>query len=235
MTQLTRDFTVIDATGIAGVRNVISNPRVITGYVNVRRVGLVPYEGSLERDFLEISDFSRKLIYAGAQPLRINFTEGRQTRYTPDFLLQFDPEKHIVCPSPILYEIKPKAELKARWAELRPGFLRASALCKSRGWRFRIATERHIRTPALWNIKFLRSYLDCPDDKCLGQIMYEEIKKLGITTPSELLAACFSNKETRMEAVCLLWMLIADGRIRIDMAKPLTMESPIWSMFHVTR
>lgn len=236
MTGLGIDFTVIDATGPEGVRNVLSNRRVITGRVSVLGVGPIRYEGTLERDFLEIQDFNRNLSYAGAQPLRIKFREdGRTRRYTADYLTRFKPLSDSREPSPILWEIKHASELKEKWAELLPGFRRATALCRARGWRFRIATERIIRGPRFPQIKFLRGYLDYPDRDAIGHILYEQINALKVSTPAELLAACFGNRERRLEAVGILWKLVADGRIRIDLMRPLNMETRIWSMWHEPR
>lgn len=230
------DFTVIDATSHKGVRNVISNRRVVTGRVSILGIGAIPYEGTLERDFLEIQDFRRHLSYAGAQPLKILFDDGgRARRYTPDFLTKFRPLPDGRTPSPILWEVKPATELREKWPELLPGFRRAARLCQERGWRFRITTERIIRGPRFPQIKFLRGYLDYPDRNAIGHILYEQINALKVSTPAELLAACFGNRERRLEAVGILWKLVADGRIRIDLTKPLNMETRIWSMWHDPR
>lgn len=229
------DFTVIDATSRNGVRNVLSNRRVITGFVTVPDVGPVHYEGSLERDFLEVQDFHRRAIYIGAQPLRLLFREEEHRQYTADFLVKHRPRPDGHAPSPTLYEVKYLADLKEKWKDLRPGLRRAVLLCKERGWRFRIATERSIRGPRFNQIKFLRSFLDRPDRDCIGQILYEQMKVLKVSTPAELLAACFGNRDRRLEAVGILWKLVADGRIRIDLTQPLNMETRIWSMWHDPR
>lgn len=229
------DFTVIDATDHNGVRDVISSPLGITGFTCMANIGLVPYEGPLERDFLEIMDFGRRCAYVGAQPLRLAFRENRHRQYTPDFLCKFNSVGDRAPWSPALYEIKPRAKLRKDWNDLRPGFRRAALLCRQRGWRFRIVTDRIIRVPRLERIKFLRGYMDRPDPDCIGQMLYRRINELRVSTPAELLAATFANIDRRLEAIAILWKLVADGRIKIDLNKPLNMESPIWSMWHVPR
>lgn len=228
MNRLSRDFTVIDATNPSGVRDVISNPRVITGYTKLKGIGLVPYEGPLERDFLVVQDFGGQIAYAGAQPLRIQFREDGRVRYTPDYLLQFRTRPKGIPRSPALLEIKPRIELKANWRQYRPGFLRAALLCRDRGWRFRIATDRLIRGPRFSNIQFLRGYLSHPDHKAYGQIMYESLKRLGPATPSELLATSFSSVDVRMEAIGVMWKYVAGKIFLTDLTKKLTMESTLW-------
>lgn len=236
MNGLGMDFTVNDATSPHGVRNIISNRRVITGYVSIRDVGSVRYEGTLERDFLELRDFHRNLGYVGAQPLKLSFNDqGQKRKYTPDYLVKFRPLPNGRQRSPVLCELKYHDELREKWAELLPGFQRAALLCRQRGWRFRIVTERIVRGPRLKQIKFLRGFLDRPDHDCIGQILYERMKSLKVSTPAELLASSFASKDRRLEAVGILWKLIADGRIRIDLGKPLNMETPIWSMWHEPR
>lgn len=226
-------FTVIDATGRNGVRRVITNSRVISGFVSMANVGLVPFEGSLERDFLELRDFARNCSYVGAQPLRLTFRDGTKRRYTPDFLCRFNAVGNRKPWSPALYEVKERAELKKRWVEFRPGFLRAALLCRQRGWRFRIATDRLIRKPRLNQIKFLRGYINWPDHDCIGQILFRKMNELKLSTPEELIVACFASKDKRLEAVGILWKLVVDGRIKIDLSKPFTMATPIWSMWYV--
>jgi hypothetical protein len=198
-------------------------------------IGLVPYEGSLERDFLELMDFGRTVGYMGAQPLRIMFNDDLRRRYTPDYLCKFSPEGARAKWSPALYEIKPREVLRAQWRDLRPGFQHARLVCRQRGWRFRIATERFIRVPRLDSIKFLRGYLDRPDHDCIGQILYRRMNELRLSTPEELLADAFASMDRRLEAVGILWKLVADGRIKIDLNRPLNMASPIWSMWYDKR
>jgi len=186
----------------------------------------------LEQDFLVTRDFLRNTSYIGAQPLTLKFKEKGHFKYTPDFLCKFIPDKQKRVWSPALYEIKPLKKLRKNWIELLPGFRRSAHLCRQRGWRFRIASERNIRTHLLKNIIFLRGYLEYQDTNCIGQILFHRMCELGISTPSELLAASFANYERRLEAVGILWKLVCDGRIKANLRHPLNMEMPIWSIHH---
>jgi hypothetical protein len=44
----------------------------------------------------------------------------------------------------------------------RPKFRAAQRYARQQGWRFRLVTERHMRTPYLENAKFLRPYRTLP-------------------------------------------------------------------------
>lgn len=213
-----------------GVRDVITNRRVSTGHVNTACRGYVPFEATLERDFLYLADFNSRISNITAQPLRISYNVDSETvsTYTPDFLVEFRPIGDEPAWSPILYEIKYREELHDRWQELRPRFRAATSLCRERGWRFRIVTEKFIRTPFLKNVMFLRNYLVWPDNDGLGMIMLQAIRELQQSTPAELLAASFWSKDRRMLAVGVLWNLIATRGIGADLTEPLTMESEIW-------
>jgi hypothetical protein len=225
--------TVIDATGPKGVRDVISSPLVVTGYTNVSGVGLVPYEGPLERDFLETQDFLKQVSHVQSQPLQIQYkNKSGVGKYTPDYLLEFKPGKGNRTPSPILTEIKPHHRMRAAWGDFLPKFRYATEVCRERGWRFRIVTDRLIGGPRLASIKFLRGYLEHPDPDSIGQILFLTINEKKVSTPADLLNICFSSDMRRLEAVGVLWKLIADGRIRIDLSVPLNMNTPIWSIWH---
>lgn len=215
-----------------GVRDVISNRRVCTGHVKTVCSGHVPYEGTLERDFLILADFNSRICQITAQPLKItySFEPGTVNRYTPDYLVRFRPIGDEPAWSPILYEVKYEEELRDRWGDLQPKFRAATALCRQRGWRFRIITDRFIRAPMLKNATFLRGYRVWPDNEGLGMILLNTIKELKTTTPAELLAASFWGKDKRMVAVGVLWNLIATRGIGVDLTEPLAMESEIWSI-----
>jgi hypothetical protein len=217
---------------IYGVREVISNHRVNTGHVSTACSGHIPFEGTLERDFLILADFNSRICQITPQPLKIaySFEPDTVNRYTPDFLVRFRPVGDEPAWSPILYEVKYEEELRDRWKDLHLRFRAATALCRERGWRFRIITDKFIRTPMLKNITFLRGYRIWPDNDGLGMVLLNTIKELQISTPSELLASSFWSKDTRMAAIGILWNLIVTRAIGVDLTEPLTMESEIWSV-----
>lgn len=215
-----------------GVRNVISNRRVCTGYEKTPNGDFVPYEGTLERDFLVLASFGARTKKVTAQPLRIQYKDGNAEirHYTPDFLVEFNKVGKQHAWTPCLYEIKYREELEERWEELRPKFQAASQLCKERNWRFRIATDDFIRTDYLKNVYFLRRYIEWSDSENLSAVLLETMDALKISTPSELLAAAFWNKDRRMAAVGVFWHLIYAQRIGADITNPLTMETQIWAI-----
>lgn len=190
----------------------------------------MPYEGTLERDFLVLADFNSRIQKITSQPLKITYSDEADVvrRYTPDFLVKFRGIGDENAWSPVLYEVKYREELQDRWQELKPRFQAAAILCRERGWRFRIVTDQFIRTPYLNNVMFLRKYVVWPDTNSLGMMLLQAMRELKLSTPSELLAASFWNKDRRMLAVGVFWNLITTRGIGADLMAPLTMESEIW-------
>lgn len=188
-------------------------------------------ESSLEYDFAELLDFNSRVGTIGAQPLTIKYRvagESGVRRYTPDFLVKFRNAHQKTPWQPILYEVKFRDELEEKKRELSYGFAAAKLLCKSRRWRFRVVTETFIRTPFLENVKFLRGFRTYPDTGVHSAMLLEVIEQLEVATPAELLAATFQDMQRRMEAVGVLWRLIASRSIGANLMSKLTMSSEIW-------
>lgn len=190
----------------------------------------VPYESTLERDFAYLADFDSEVDTIISQPLCIRYRvgNGRLRRYTVDFLLKFRPQDGQRRRRPGLYEIKYRDELRDRWDELVFGFRAARQLCRSRGWSFRVVTERQIRGPYLENVTFLRDFRTYDDNAGLGLRLLETLEELQVTTPAILLAAAFQDFENRAMAVGVMWRLLTMGYIGANLAFPLSMASEIW-------
>lgn len=200
--------------------------RSLTGKVAVED-GSVSFESSLERDLLVLLDFDSEVKEIREQPFEIRYREdGALRRYTPDVLARF--ERHNAQLDTVVYEVKYRDDLRSNWGKYKNRFRVAIRHCKQEGWRFRIITEREIRTPLLKNAQFLRRYRNLTLDPVLcGQLMFT-MKALGETTPQALLSAAYWTNESRMTALPMLWAMVAGRVIRADLNYQLTMSSPIW-------
>lgn len=123
--------------------------------------------------------------------------------------------------------MKPLEVLRRQWTDLRPRLVAANHHCRESGWRFKIVTEKHIRTPFLENIRFLRRYRDIAEEPVVAAQLIFTLRGVGPTTPEGLLAAAFYPVEMRMTALPHLWKLIGERRIRAPLNQPLTMHTPI--------
>ncbi|MGQ5255250.1 TnsA endonuclease N-terminal domain-containing protein [Xanthomonas arboricola] len=188
--------------------------------------GGASFESSLERDWLLALDFDLRVQAIQVQPFSLHYQhEGVTRRYTPDVRADYRLATGVAT---VVYEVKHSEELRLNWSAYRPRFKAAFCYCRDHGWRFKLVTERHIRTALLDNARFLRRYRALPEqDLCVQQLLYT-LRALGTTTPQALLAAAYWAEESRMAALPMLWKLIATGRLGADLHVPLTMSAPIW-------
>lgn len=216
------------------VRNIPRSHRSLTGRVSSRTGDTSRmFESSLERDLFTLLDFDIGVAGFEEQPVRIRFTDkqGRQRSYTPDVLIYYHPDGISGNRKPpLLAEVKHRRDLFANWKELKPKLKAARAFCRERGWqRFRIFTEKEIRTPYLDNAKFLRGYIHIEAASSEVNLLLNTLSTLRIATPNTLLLACFTEPMRRAEIMPVLWRLIALNRIGCNLDERLTMESPIWT------
>ena len=215
------------------VRSVPKNSRSLTGkIIDSHTHTAVAFESALERDLYLLLDFDPSVAHFEEQPVTIAYQDpgGVKRRYTPDVLVHYIPalrgqRDH----RSVLYEIKYRDDLRTHWHEYRAKFKAARRYARSQGWRFRLITEREIRTPYLKNVKFLRQYrarrFDCGDSHQMLTILAER----GETEPETLLALLSPDRWERARLLPVLWHLIAIGEVGADLTVPLTMSSRIWS------
>lgn len=187
--------------------------------------GAAAFESTLEQDLLELLDFDSRVSEVLVQPFTLYHVEdGRRRPYTPDVRATYVG----VGAEVVVYEVKYQEELRKNWAKYRARFGAAYSYCRENGWRFKVITEKHIRTPYLANVKFLRRFHRLPDQALIsGQLLYT-LRALGPTTAQALLAATYMSTESRLRAIPTLWKMIGDGRITTELGEPLTMASAIW-------
>ncbi len=211
---------------LSPMRDIKSNKRSLTGRLRVATGAGVSFESSLERDWLICLDFHPDIKLILEQPMTICYDSGGARRYTPDMLARYekaDGQSHV-----IVYEVKPLEELRKSWATYRPRFCAAVSFCRDRAWRFKIVTEKHIRTPFLDNAKFLRKYRSNAIQELYRDQLLYSLRALGPTTPQALLAFSYLQFERKMAALSELWRMVAIGEICTDLSQPITMSSTIW-------
>jgi hypothetical protein len=197
--------------------------RHVTGRTALSDSGAASYESTLERDWLQVLDFDPSVTHLSCQPFSLTYsTVGGMRRYTPDVMARFSDG------SVVVYEVKPREKLRAEWMSLRPRFKAASRYCRAQGWRFRVVTEREIRTPFLLNVTFLRRYRHLEPSPDVEAALLRSLRALGTTTPQALLASTCWCAENRATAVPYLWRLVATYRVATCLMTPLAMSSHIW-------
>ncbi len=213
------------------VRSVPKNYRNVTGIVaSGKAEGPAQFESTLERDFLALLEFSPSVRRFEVQPVRLTWHDGtRERRYTPDVLVFFE-RRDGAEPTPLLYEVKYRDELRSRWQELRPKFRAAVRYARAQGWRFKLITEIEIRTPHLDNVRFLLPFTKrgppASDDMDLLDRTLLDLRESDV---EGLLQASCRDEWNRVRLLPALWYLVGTFQFGADLQLPLTMKTRIWS------
>ena len=208
------------------VRNIPKNYRNVTGLAASAKKSVddAQFESTLEHDFITLLDESPTVRIYEVQPAIIPYVDpdGVSRTYTPDALVRF--MDNTLC----LYEVKYRKDLKKDWKILKPKFKAAIRYGKPLHWRFRIITEKEIRTPYLENMKFLKAYKRYDGEDARMRMIDHYVYELRETTPKEIIAIMAKTKVNKAQVLYLLWCMVAHGLIKTDLNHPLTMESPLW-------
>ncbi|RBP02057.1 TnsA endonuclease N-terminal domain-containing protein [Rossellomorea aquimaris] len=99
---------------------------------------MIPWESTLERDFIKLLDFDPTVVSFKFQPEQINFIyKGKQRKYYPDFLVERnDFEKYI-------YEVKAFEKIEEDINKLK--FQVGIKFCSERNMKYVVVTEKDIR------------------------------------------------------------------------------------------
>lgn len=192
---------------------------------------MIAYESRPERYFIKQASFNPNVKSCEEQPVRIPYflKNGKPSHYTPDFLVLF---KENLAPTewwkPLLIEVKPRYRLFKDWEILHPKFLAAREYSYQHGWEFTVITERELVTPYLDNITFLTSYRNYPISKTDEGLVLDTLKKTTRATPESVLQKISKDKTRIMQLIPVLWKLVANFEISVDLEVPITMHSPIW-------
>ncbi len=214
------------------VRTVPKNYRNLTGLVaNSRTQSMSAFESTLERDFLLLLDFDPDVACYEEQPVKITYHDdtGRRRTYTPDILVRYGTEcREVGRSKPHLCEVKYRDDLRQHWTAYRPKFRAAQRYARQQGWRFRLVTERHVRTPYLDNVKFLGPYRALPINDAHQARILCTLSDVKEADPASLLAMISPDRWHQAQILPMLWQLVAIRQVGVDLEQPLTMRSRIW-------
>ncbi len=233
--------------GLERARKISKSHTSLTGVlVSVKDELFKTFESDLERDYLIILDFDSMVSSFYDQPVKIPYQlpSGRVGHYTPDILVYYrdNPINKQKTP-PLLAEIKSLKDLRLNKDEYALKFAAAGKYAEQRGWKFQVLTEENIRTPYLFNAKFLRQYRlwepPCNDSALLHEILNEE----GIMTVQNLLDRAAEKKSSdphmfepvpitdlKAKAALLstIWYYVFQGVFETDLQKKISMSAPLW-------
>jgi hypothetical protein len=226
------------------VRSIPASHRSLTGRIaGTKHVGAGAFESTLERDLLLVLEFASAVTAYEVQPVMIAHADdsGRAHTYTPDVLIQRRGADGAALP-PLLCEVKYHDGAKPPAPDAR-GTLRRTLragrrYAREHGWRFRLLTERDIRTPYLHNARFLLPFRTHPPRSERVARLLDGLCERGSAPADELLSAVADGPRRDVDSdyswcVPALWHLLATGQFVADYKAPLTMQTRIYDPGHL--
>lgn len=213
-------------------RKIRPTRRSVSGIFSFRAQQSIPFESTLERDFLIRKEFSRIVLEIIPQPVQIPFTalNGRAYTYTPDFLVYYRAEDYPWGEGmrPLLIEVKPREELQENWRDMKPKFKAALRYARLQGWDFRIQDESRIRDQMFQNIMFLQRYkrMQFPTEET--RWILANLGEMGQAPFQYLVGRHFCGIADAAVGVSHLWHMLATGLLECDMTLPLANTTVLW-------
>ena len=201
--------------------------RSVSGFYSFRGRVSIPFESTLERDFLIRNEFFLDVAEIIPQPVRIPFTtsDRRTHMYTPDFLVLYQPDDQ-ACPKPILVEVKPTQHWREHWRRWMTKWKAARRHAREQGWVFKIYDESRIRDATLQNISFLnrysRTHVTTEDSQQIFEILeHEEPIRLGSILDRHVCT-------DRSKVAAYVWHFVATRVLDCDVSRPLDARTTLW-------
>lgn len=218
-------------TPIRQTRRIGPTRRSVSGVYMFRRETPIPFESTLERDFLIRAEFMQDVLDVTPQPVSIPFIDalGRPNIYTPDFLVHYrlGDRSYDDYPRPLLVEVKPAEAWRNKWRTWAGKWKTARQFALSQGWQFRIHDESRIRDQALQNIRFLERFqrMDFATDE--SQWIVSNLREMG-ATPFHYLVSRHFMGVYRANGIAHIWHLLASRQIECDINRPLSDQTELW-------
>lgn len=186
----------------------------------------IPYESTLERDFLIIQDFHPDIKSVTAQPITIKFQKnGREYPYTPDFYVEyhdFANRKNMIV------EVKPEDLWRENWREWSDKWKAMQRYCQKEGLVFHIYDENRIRTVALDNINLIKGFKNTAIEEADIKAVLEQVELMGITTIDYLLTRFYTGKLLRNHGTRVIYHLLATQKLQFNLYEKLNEQSEVW-------
>ena len=212
-------------------RKIPRTRRSVSGIYAFRGEHGIPYESSLERDFVIRNEFFLNTADIIPQPVTLDWAaeNGSTYTYTPDYLVYRRPtrEEHAKAPKPLLVEVKYREHWQKNWRDWRTKWKAAIRYAKEQRWQFRIMDETRIRDRAFEHIRWLERFKRTVVDDERGRRILDDLADLGPSSFGLLIKRHFTD-ENSMLGTQQMWALLAQRHIDCDISHPLSQETTLW-------
>ncbi|WP_059172003.1 TnsA endonuclease N-terminal domain-containing protein [Bacillus sp. FJAT-27445] len=170
---------------------------------------MIPWESTLERDFIKVLDFDPSIVYYEFQPIRIDYIyQGKQRKYYPDFLVRKTDHKEYI------YEVKDSSKIEDENTVLKTQV--GIKYCQENNLSYAVVTEKDIRKGYL--IDNLDLLSEVRNDSASRRIMVNIIsavkKSVGGISIGHL-KKCIPNIDEG-ELECNIFHLIYTHELQVD-------------------
>jgi hypothetical protein len=205
----------------------------VSGVCSFRKEKSIAFESTLERDLITLISFNDSVSDIIEQPLTIEYTNanGRETTYTPDFLVHFkQPETTIFNTKhkSLLIEVKPRNILRKNFQQLKPKFKIAMKYAQQNDMIFKIYDEGRIRGEYFRNISFLKRYQNLKYDESEEQRILEYLEMVGNTAIDHIIEYLYATSVQKGIALGHIWHLMANKKIVCLFDEPLNQSTVVW-------
>lgn len=217
-----------------GTREIRPNHRSVTGLVKPNKEQpQIPFESSLERDFILLMAGRYDVLSIEAQPVTIRYADEfqREREYTPDFLVLVHkgPNRQQQYQKLVyLVEVKYSDELQQDPATHLRKFRHASEWCAYRGWKFSVFTENEIRTPELERARYLLPYRFAEQEIYLAHQIMKTVSKRQPCSIGEMLDQKFPGYSSDQILAEILRLLSINAGLRSDPLTPINSDTKVW-------
>lgn len=220
-----------DRLQVQPVRKIKPTRRSVSGKYPFRGKKLVPYESTLERDFVIRQQFFVDVQDVVAQPCSVPFQAPGGRRYvaTPDYLVlrRATAGKSGQERKPLLVEVKPEQEWRQHWRAWLPKWKAIYRYAQSQGWEFHIADESRIRDVVLKNITFLDLYKRMNFESQDSRAVVQAVRSAKVL-PVSALVDMFCSQGDRRRMTAHVWHLIATRELNCDVRRILSEQTEVW-------
>ena len=191
----------------------------------------IPYESTLERDFVIFQTFRTNVLEVIAQPVVIPFKKnGRAYKYTPDYFVHLDDgaEYRQELIKHLIVEVKPRSEWKKNWRDWSDKWKAAISYSDEHNFRFKIYDESRIHHKGLENVKYVlrfRKTACCEHDI---QVILNQVEMMGNTTIEYLLEKFFKGGIYQPQGKRTILHLLGTKRLGFDFWEELDEKTEVW-------
>ena len=181
--------------------------------------GFLEYESLLERDWMLLMDFDRRVEWICEQPLRLRYTkDGRPASHVPDLLVWRDG-------APELCDVK--SEERVEDSEFLAQVRAMELACAEAGLAYRVLSEPDPQL--LVNARWLAGYREPPPDPDGERARMLSALAFADSTIGELVAGASEPALARPVLMHVLWA----GDALVDVSGPIAEETRVWARLRV--